>query len=113
MGFEGNFEDEIWTNWRNRGGPRSVGLFYTILKHLRQKDISPNLWWISAGILNMMDDVTQGVENVRLYGVLLLQRFLQTIVDSDENNMFSFSSTGLYTVSYTHLDVYKRQVMFP
>lgn len=98
LGFEGNFEDEIWTNWRNRGGPRSVGLFYTILKHLRQKDISPNLWWISAGILNMMDDVTQGVENVRLYGVLLLQRFLQTIVDSDENNMFSFSSTGLYKV---------------
>lgn len=100
LGFEETFGESKWEEWRLNGGIRGIGLFYMIVRNLKKRDISTNLPWISPGILNIIDDTTVGADNVRLYGILLLQELLRSILKSDENNKytFSFKDTGLHQI---------------
>ncbi|AQZ18388.1 TTI2 (YJR136C) [Zygosaccharomyces parabailii] len=87
-------EDAQREEWRKRGGLKSIPLFYVVLLHLKNKDISSNLWWITPGILNILDD-TNDIEGVKLKGVFLLRVFLEHCFD-DQRKWVSFSDLGLF-----------------
>lgn len=98
IGFEESFAESKWREWRDNGGLRSIGLFYIILRNLKKRDISTNLPWISPGILNMLDDTTRGSENVRIYGIVLLGKLLQALLNDKDTYKFSFNETGLQKI---------------
>lgn len=87
-------EDAQREEWRKRGGLKSIPLFYVVLLHLKNKDVSSNLWWITPGILNLLDD-TNDIEGVKLKGVFLLRVFLEHCFD-DQGKWVSFSDLGLF-----------------
>ncbi|SCU83572.1 LAMI_0C03730g1_1 [Lachancea mirantina] len=94
MGYSARDEDERQA-WIQNGGKRSVSLFYVVLRNLAHSDISANLWWITPGILNVIDDTTDLV-NVRLQGVTLLHTFLTCTIDMHCPSRFDFSKTGVF-----------------
>lgn len=94
LGFGGE-EDRIRDEWKRGGGLKSIPLFYVILSHLKSQNISSNLWWITPGILNLLDD-TSDIIGVKLQGVALLKQFLETTVDLKDTSHFNFSQTGLF-----------------
>ncbi|SCV99336.1 LAFE_0A00914g1_1 [Lachancea fermentati] len=98
IGFTAN-EDKIREDWLASGGIRGISLFFVTLKHMEHRDISSNLWWITPGILNIMDDTTD-LLRIRLKGAVLLDCFLGTTYDSTDTAQFDFSTTGLFDVYY-------------
>lgn len=93
LGFSAK-EDLIRETWRKDGGLRSIPLFYTILSFLNQKHISQNLWWITPGILNLLDD-TSDIQGIKLKGVLILRQFLDVTLHPKTSLHFNFHSTCL------------------
>ncbi|QLQ79982.1 hypothetical protein HG537_0C06310 [Torulaspora globosa] len=87
-------EDESRRKWKQNGGMKSIPLIYVILLHLSHRRLSGNLWWITPGILNLLDDTTDLV-GIKLRGVLLLRTFLQNVFQDDEH-WVSFKDTGLF-----------------
>lgn len=87
-------EDEARRVWKESGGIKSIPLFYVILLHLRHHKVSSQLWWITPGILNLLDDTTD-LFGIKLRGVLLLRTFLENSFH-DEEHWISFSDTGLF-----------------
>lgn len=87
-------DDEARRIWKERGGIRSIPLFYVILLHLQHRNVSSNLWWITPGILNLLDDTTD-LAGIKLPGVLLLRTFLSNAF-KDETHWISLRETGLF-----------------
>lgn len=87
-------EDEARRVWKEAGGLKSLALFYVVLSRLKNRDVSSNLWWITPGILNILDDTTDLI-CIKLRGVLLLKRFLSHSFE-DQVNWISFVDTGLF-----------------
>ncbi|CAR26392.1 ZYRO0B08624p [Zygosaccharomyces rouxii] len=87
-------EDEQRQAWRNEGGLKSIPFFYVVLFNLKNRHVSSNLWWITPGILNILDDTTD-IVGVKLKGVILLRVFLENCFE-DQKNWVSFSDLGLY-----------------
>lgn len=87
-------EDEARRDWKKRGGLKSLPLFYVILLHMKHHQVSPNLWWITPGILNLLDDTTD-LYGIKLKAVLLLRTFLERSFD-DDTRWISFEETGLF-----------------
>lgn len=87
-------EDEARREWKERGGIKSIPLFYTVLSHLEHRNVSSNLWWITPGILNLLDD-TSDLVGIKLRGVQLLKTFLDHGF-SDESHWLPFNDTGLF-----------------
>lgn len=87
-------EDEARRVWKETGGLQSLPLFYVVLLHLKNRDVSSNLWWITPGILNILDDTTDLI-CIKLRGVLLLKTFLSHSFE-DQVNWISFVDTGLF-----------------
>ncbi|SCU80708.1 LANO_0B00936g1_1 [Lachancea nothofagi CBS 11611] len=90
-------EDKIRSDWHEGGGRRSIPLFFMVLSQLKHRDISSNLWWITPGILNLMDD-TSDLEGIKLGGVVLLRQFLTQTIDLNDTVHFNFTNTGLAKV---------------
>ncbi|QLL32462.1 hypothetical protein HG536_0C06310 [Torulaspora globosa] len=86
--------DESRRKWKQNGEAKSIPLFYVILLHLRHRQLSGNLWWITPGILNLLDD-TSDLVGIKLKGVLLLKTFLESVFQ-DEKHWISFEDTGLF-----------------
>lgn len=93
IGFSSK-EDEQREEWRNRGGLKSVPYFYVVLLHLKNRHVSSNLWWITPGILNILDDTTD-IVGIKLRGVFLLKVFLENCFE-DQDHWISFSDLGLF-----------------
>lgn len=89
-------EDEARQIWKANGGTKCLPLFYVILLHLKHQNVSSNLWWMTPGLLNILDDSTD-LLGVRLKGVLLLKIFLEKCFVDDEH-WISFHDTGLYAL---------------
>ncbi|GAV52371.1 hypothetical protein ZYGR_0AG03620 [Zygosaccharomyces rouxii] len=87
-------EDEQRQTWRKQGGLKSIPFFYVVLINLKNRHVSSNLWWITPGILNILDDTTD-IVSVKLKGVILLRVFLENCFE-DQKNWVSFSDLGLY-----------------
>ncbi|EDO15713.1 hypothetical protein Kpol_1000p26 [Vanderwaltozyma polyspora DSM 70294] len=90
--------DDLRTKWLDCGGLQSIPLFYTILRFMKRNEISSNLWWITPGILNLLDDTTD-LERIKLGGVKLLQVLLEhTFAGSvvEDERWMSFPETGLF-----------------
>lgn len=87
-------EDEQRQKWRKQGGLKCISFFYVVLLHLKNRHVSSNLWWITPGILNILDDTTD-ILGVKLKGVLLLRAFLENSFE-DQKNWVSFSDLGLF-----------------
>ncbi|AGO10380.1 AaceriABL075Wp [[Ashbya] aceris (nom. inval.)] len=96
LGFGMENEHEICA-WKKSGGLRSIPLFFVVLSFLKHEHISSNLWWISPGILNLLDE-SEDIEHVKLPAVKLLHRFLECTVDITDTAHFSFAATGLFAV---------------
>ncbi|AET39930.1 Tti2p Ecym_5154 [Eremothecium cymbalariae DBVPG len=94
LGFSAK-EDDLRTAWKNEGGLRSIPLFHIVLTYLKHDQISSNLWWITPGILNFLDDDQQ---EVKLSGVKLLRQFLEVSIDYSNTLQFSFSGTRLFDI---------------
>lgn len=86
--------DESRRKWKQSGGAKSIPLFYVILLHLSHRKLSENLWWITPGILNLLDD-TSDLVGIKLRGVLLLRTFLENVFQ-DDKSWISFEETGLF-----------------
>lgn len=86
--------DENRRKWKQNGGLKSIPLFYVILLHLGHHKLSSNLWWITPGILNLLDD-SSDLDGIKLRGVLLLRTFLESAF-KDETRWISFQDTGLF-----------------
>lgn len=86
-------EDEQVSRWKADGGIKYMGLFSLILQILPQDQVSVNLWWIIAGILNLLDD-TSDLKRVKLTGVKLLDIFIRH--GFQDANRLSFKATGLF-----------------
>lgn len=95
-------EDKVRNDWQENGGLRSIPLFHVVLSHIKHRDISSNLWWITPGILNLIDD-TSDIEKIKLQGVLLLRRFLVETLDLSDDAHFNFANTGLFTIYHNTL----------
>ncbi|QLG73057.1 hypothetical protein HG535_0E01410 [Zygotorulaspora mrakii] len=89
-------DDEARRTWRMNGGLKSIPFMYAVLFNLKHSQVSSNLWWITPGILNILDDTTD-LLNIRLKGVLLVRTFLEECFD-DEKHWISFHDTGLYAL---------------
>lgn len=87
-------EDEQRETWRKGGGLKSIPFFYVVLYHLKNRHVSSNVWWITPGILNILDDTTDLV-GVKLKGVNLLRVFLENCFE-DQKNWISFNDLGLF-----------------
>ncbi|CAR23032.1 Tti2p [Lachancea thermotolerans CBS 6340] len=90
-------EDKVRNAWQENGGKRSIPLFYVVLAHIEHRNISSNLWWVTPGILNLMDDTTD-LEGIKLQGVVLLRQFLTESIDLTDANHFDFANTGLFEI---------------
>lgn len=86
--------DESRRKWKQNGGMKSIPLFYVVLLHLGHHRLSGNLWWITPGILNLLDDTTD-LARIKLKGVLLLKTFLENAFE-DDKRWISFRDTGLF-----------------
>lgn len=87
-------EDEQRREWKEQGGLKSIPFFYVVLRHLQNRDVSSNVWWITPGILNLLDD-TNDINGVKLKGVFLLGVFLEYCF-GDQKNWVSFYDLGLF-----------------
>ncbi|AEY94984.1 FABL075Wp [Eremothecium gossypii FDAG1] len=96
LGFGIENENAV-SAWKRSGGLRSIPLFYVVLSVLKHESISSNLWWISPGILNLLDE-SDDIEKVKLPAVKLLRRFLECTIDVSDAVHFSFAATGLFAV---------------
>ncbi|CUS24942.1 LAQU0S22e00628g1_1 [Lachancea quebecensis] len=88
-------EEKVRDKWQKNGGKQSIPLFYVVLTHIKHRDISSNLWWITPGILNLIDDTTD-LEGTKLQGFVLLRQFLTKSIDLTDTNHFDFANTGLF-----------------
>ncbi|SCU78854.1 LADA_0A08108g1_1 [Lachancea dasiensis] len=88
-------DDKVRSEWAAQGGKRSIPLFYVVLGQLEHGEISSNLWWITPGILNILDDTSE-LEGIKLQGVVLLRQFLTQTVDVTHTAQFNFAGSGLF-----------------
>ena len=91
-------EDELLKEWKEKGGIRSIPLFYVVLRFLKRKDVSANVWWITPGILNLLDNISD-LKDIKLQGLVLLRTLLEFTFNGDEEtaeNWISFAETGLF-----------------
>ncbi|AMD20961.1 HEL320Cp [Eremothecium sinecaudum] len=96
LGFS-SAEEELIMKWKANGGLRSIPLFHVVMTNIRLDQVSANLWWITPGILNLLDDPT-GWYNLQCHGVQLLQQFLDLCADNENQALFSFAGTGLFDI---------------
>nr|CAO98781.1 hypothetical protein [Nakaseomyces delphensis] len=89
-------EDDIYEEWKRKGGIESIPICFVILKHLKISQISKNLWWIIPFIFNLLDD-TSDLHGVRMPAVLLLRTMLNSIFyEQHSDKWMAFKDTGLF-----------------
>ena len=79
-------EDQRREAWRERGGMKSIPIFYVILRNLPRSDVTSNLGWIVPGLLNILDDTSDFVR-IKLKGVVLLRTFLEFCFLEDDTKV--------------------------
>ena len=111
-------EDQRREAWKERGGMKSIPLFYVILRNLPRSDVTSNLGWIVPGLLNILDDTSDFVR-IKLKGVVLLQTFLKFCFPEDNteagepDRYLSFKETGtasLFEPTLTNMCYYLIEV---
>lgn len=90
-------EEDIYADWKRKGGIKSIPLCFTILRYMKISQISQNIWWITPFILNLLDD-TSDLHGIRMPAVLLLRTMLDCIFCKQSSTKWiSFKDTGLFT----------------